>query len=50
MVRALIKEKNTAFNRYSNNSFNLELKRHFKFLQENLNTYIEPSKQSITAE
>ena len=44
-IRTLIKEKNTAFNRYNNNSFNLELERHLKFLQENLNTSIESSKQ-----
>ena len=44
-IRTLIKEKNMAFNRYRNNSSNLELKRHLKFLQENLNTSIESSKQ-----
>ena len=44
-IRTLIKEKNTAVNRYCNNSSNLELKRHLKFLQENLNTSIESSKQ-----
>ena len=50
MIRTLIKEKNMAFNRYRNNSSNLELKRHLKFLQENLNASIESSKQSITSE
>ena len=30
-IRTLIEEKNTAFNRYRNNSSNLELKRHLKF-------------------
>ena len=44
-IGTLIKEKNTAFNRYRNNSSNLELKHHLKFLQENLNTSIESSKQ-----
>ena len=37
-IRTLIKEKNTGFNRYRKNSSNLEMKRHVKFLQENLNT------------
>ena len=41
----MIKEKNRAFNRYRNNSSNLELKRHLKFFQENLNNSIESSKQ-----
>ena len=49
-IRTLIKEKNTAFNRYRNNSSNLELKRHFKSLLKNLNTCIESSKVGITAE
>ena len=44
-MRKLSKEKNTAFSRYYNNSSDLELKRHLKFLQENLNTSIESSKQ-----
>ena len=44
-MRKLIKEKNTAFSRYYNNSSDLELKRYLKFLQENLNTSIESSKQ-----
>ena len=44
-IRTLIKEKNTALNRYSNNSSNLELKRLWKFLQENLNNSAESSKQ-----
>ena len=34
-----------AFNRYRNNSSNLELKRHLKFLQENLNNSTESSEQ-----
>ena len=44
-MRKLIKEKNTAFSRYYNNSSDLELKRYLKFFQENLNTSIESSKQ-----
>ena len=40
-IRTSIKEKNTAFNRCRNNSSNLELKRHLKFLQENSNTSTE---------
>ena len=41
----VINEKNTAFNRYRNNSSNLALKRHLKFLQENLNNSIESFEQ-----
>ena len=44
-IRTLIKEKNRAFNRYRNNSSNLELKRHLKFFQKNLNNSIASSKQ-----
>ena len=44
-IRTVIKEKNMTFNRYRSNSSNLELKRHLKFLPENLNNSIESSKQ-----
>ena len=45
-IETLIREKkNETFSRCRNNSCNLTLKSHLKFLQENLNTSIESSRQ-----